>query len=159
MRKIILSLLLISINACTSTKPEFVYEGEGALIPCTDKNYKNKMCEKDGNNLARGSWTKKISKEETINLFYAEGDYIGSETYIAKGDITHIVEDGKTFSRYLYCRKNNKLCSITCKNPNKNQKDITISDEELNKLLEKTDYKLTCKDVLKLKMETKNENK
>ena len=150
LNKIILSSLLISISACTSTKPRFIYKGEGALIPCTDKNYKNKMCEKDGNNLARGSWTQKINENEILNSFYVEGDYIGSERYISKGDIKFIVEDGKTFSRYLY-DKNNKLSTISCQIPNSTKKAINISGRELVELLHKTDNKLTCKDILILK--------
>ena len=147
MKKFILFALLIGMNACSSTKPEFIYEGENALIPCIDKNYKDKMCEKDGKNLARGSWTKKISKDETINLFYIDGTYIGSETYIEKGDIRFIVEDGTNFSRYIY-DKNNKLSTISCQIPNSKEKAINISENKLNELIKKTNGKLTCKDVL-----------
>lgn len=148
MKKLTLLTILLGLTACNKkTEYHFRYEGESALIPCSDQKYINFMCEKDGITLANGIWAKKITENETVYNFYSQGMLTASDSYVTTGDVRSVVST--TNATYVYCSKDNKICNIACKSTNPKKYDVNITGKDLEKILQETNGKFTCDNIKK----------
>lgn len=147
MKKLTVLTMLLGLVSCNNNKTEyhFRYEGEMALIPCSDTKYINFMCEKDGITLANGIWAKKIADNEIVYNFYSQGILTVSDSYVTTGDVRSVVSTEN--ATYVYCTKDNKICNVACKNPVPKKYDVNITGKNLEKLLQETNGKFSCGNI------------
>lgn len=163
MKKLSLITILLFASACTQTTQIFKYEGKNALTECKTDQKHYTMCEKDGKTLANGIHHFKNRYGDNLEL-YIDGKRNFATLNNPQSD-DYILETENI--SYHYRKKDKKLTFFSCSEKNYKQileknkiyRTPNIQGEELDKIIKKTNGKLSCQEIIDIFNKLKGQDK